>query len=840
MAFLLPLGQVRDVDARRCGAKAATLSRLLARGLPVPPGFVIPSDALDQLIREGGLAEPIGGCLRDLDALSDTELAGRADRIRVQLTRATLPPSLGEEIATALETLAAPCVAVRSSSSLEDRADFSFAGQHDSFLNLQGYDACLEAILEVWASLYSPRALSTLRALGISPQEGCMAVLVQAMVPAAWGGVGFSAHPLSGDSGELVLQAVIGGAEDCVGGRAAGHDLTLSREPLEIVESRTIDAEGSLEECQTLAVARLLLRTEETLGIGPLDIEWAITNEVGDCAEADDAVRLLQARPMTSAVAIPGLRWQSPIPGAHWRRRWRLGEWLREPVTPLFASWAIPHLVASRECSGDGRLGWRPPPSFSMPTPWYCIVNGYFYARQDLPSDVGAGMPFETRLRRMRDLRRFLDRWLREHLPHYLEHFARHRAIQLEALSAAELVAFAETLLAEAGELWSVVAPLGYGFEAMIFAPHYRRLLGAHDPPHYTLLFRGYPNPRIDAQQALWELAAEIRADPPTRAHFESSTPSMLADQPEPLPEWLRRRLAAHHRDFGHLVQNLDFAFPSSEEDPVATLTALAVLVHGDGPSPRDLLERSRAAREAAARGVHDLLRPVGDEGEALTLLMRCFQSNAAAREPALAAFQLGWPLLRRILVELAGRLVGQDILDAPESIFFLEETELRTVIAEPPGKRPSGSLAELARVRRRDWQRQRALHPPETIPRGTDNPQVRRHCGFFDDEEGPRLVGQGVSAGLYRGRVRRVEDATTRIERGDVLVTASADPALTPLMLIAGALVLDVGGGASHASLVARELGLPTVVNTLEATLRLRDGEWVEIDGGEGIVRWL
>lgn len=837
MPLVLPLGQAHDAHAWRCGAKAATLSRLLAQGFPVPPGFVVTADAFELVTRHNGNGDQLAAALRALDRAAAEADAAAAD-LRAMIVTARMPEHLAAEVAAACDGLGDRPLAVRSSSSLEDRADLSFAGQHDSFLDVRGADACLAAVRRVWASLYNARALASLSALGISPGQERMAVLVQAMVPARWAGVGFTVHPLSGDAGEIVLHAVPGPGEGCVSGSLASDEITLTRQPLAVAAVRSVRQGAELlGDARALAVARLLVRTEETLDLGPLDVEWAVT---GDDHGDDDGVRLLQARPMTSGVGEPGIRWESPVPGAHWRRRWRLGEWLREPVTPLFATWAIPRLIASRERCGTGSLGWRHPRSFSMPAPWFCLVHGYFYARQDLPADVGAGMPFADRLRRMRELRAFLRRWSRDDLPAYLERFERHRALDVEALPAARLLELVETLLDEAGELWYVIAPLGYGFERMVFAPHYERLLGASDPPHHSVLFRGYPSPGLDAQQALYELSRRLRADPEAAALLGSASPAELARDPRRLPDWLRRELDGHHREYGHQVRNLDFYFPTLGEDPEETLAALMALVHHDLESPHALLEKSRREREEAQARVLALLRDVGPEGDDLAELMGCFQTNAAVRERAIFSFQLGWPLLRRALSALGRALADWETLEEPEQVFFLERDELAgAVAARERGDEPT-AFAEVARGRRRTWERRRALEPPETIPRETGNPQVRRRCGFVDDAEGPRLVGQGVSAGFYRGRVRIVNDLADPIAKGDVLVTPTASPALTPLMLLAGALVVDLGGGASHSSLVARELGLPTVVNTLEATRRLRDGQIVEVHGGEGVVRLL
>jgi pyruvate,water dikinase len=254
--------------------------------------------------------------------------------------------------------------------------------------------------------------------------------------------------------------------------------------------------------------------------------------------------------------------------------------------------------------------------------------------------------------------------------------------------------------------------------------------------------------------------------------------------------------------------------------------------------APQQRLAQNQRQREQARARVIKLLRGKGREGEDLIELMDCFQVNAAVREQALSAFQLAWPLLRAAILAVGEHLVERAILSKREQVFFLERDEIEGILAGTPQTAPG--LEEVARGRQLTWQRRCRLEPPDALPVDSDNPQVPDFCGYRQEDTDQLLLGQGVSAGVHRGRVRVIHEMTGPLNKGDVLVIAMASPALTPLMLVAGALVVDVGGGASHSSLVARELGLPTVVNTLEATQRLHDGQLVEVDGGKGIVRIL
>jgi len=815
MNLIASLDSMTDAGAWRFGAKAATLAKLARRGFPVPQGFAIANHVLEDLVMGQGLGIRRGALL---ETVSETGL----DRVAAALRELvlTLEPSQMLEAsirAMPLVTSGRP-LAIRSSSSIEDGADHAFAGLHDSFLDVTGPDQCLEAIRQVWASLYAKRVLAMLHRYHISPHGIRMAVLVQEMIEPRWAGVGLSVHPTRPSTETLVLYAVRGRGVGCVDGSRASEEVPVHRSAHTVPGDR--DREIGMESGTARSVADLLIRTETALDRGPLDIEWAV-DEGGEPF-------LLQARPMTAKGGNEGLQWKSPVPGAHWRRRWRLGEWLRDPVTPLFADWAVPRLVAGRERCGGHKLGLSRLDTFAMPAPWYCLVHGYFYARQDLPEDVGANMPLDKRLARMRRLRDEVPPSLDSCLPAYRESITRRCALEIETMPATDVIGLIDELLDEAAELWYAIAPLGYGFETMVFEPRYECLLAGTSHPPSSALFRGFPNESVDAQQALVDLSKRIAGEP--------ATVRALTD-PRALPQWLEEALETYHATYGHRVTCLDFINPILGEQPERTLAALRALIAHEVTPPRERLARVAEHRERATDRARGLLGKCGAEGEALIELMGCLQANARVREQVISAFQWSWPLLRRAVLSLGDRLTRRGVIDEGEDIFFLERDEVVDTIECGA---PVGDLMDPVRGRRLTWTRRRTLVPPETIPIGTENPQITHRCGYVEDENGCYLVGQGVSAGCFRGPVRVVTDTVTEIGKDEVLVTDHADPGLTPLMILAGALVVDIGGGASHSSMVARELGLPTVVNTLEATARLRDGQWVEVCGDEGTVRIL
>jgi pyruvate, water dikinase len=289
---MLAFGDEACLDVARAGGKGASLARMSALGLPVPPGFVVPAECLVAALPDGGAS------LRA--ALPDAERAAA-------IVAAAEPPV---EIAAAYAALGVdPPVAVRSSACAEDSDAASYAGQQETFLHVRGAAAVRDRVRDCWASFFSERALFYRRRKGSLDDLG-MAVVVQKMVRADVAGVLFTCDPVHHRHDRMVVEAVLGLGEAAVSGEvtpdhyALKRDGTLkraqvARQPFAIVpapgggtERRELGEEGGaqkLDEDQLRELARIGEDLEQRLG-GPQDIEWAL--EGGE-------LFVLQSRPVT-------------------------------------------------------------------------------------------------------------------------------------------------------------------------------------------------------------------------------------------------------------------------------------------------------------------------------------------------------------------------------------------------------------------------------------------------------------------------------------------------------------------------------------------------------------
>jgi pyruvate, water dikinase len=324
MIYVRPLAAVGSADRPLAGGKAAGLGELVRAGLEVPDGFVVTAEAfglamsaLDPSFELRGAVErvPAG----DVEAIAGvTGVAGVAAEVRARVAAAELPGELAASITAAYLAMGAgdPPVAVRSSATMEDSAEASFAGLQDSFLGVCGADGVLDAVRRCWASLYNGESVAFRRRIGMPERGAAMGVVVQRMVSPRSAGVMFTCSPVTGDRSVVAIEATWGLGSALVSGDVSPDGFTVSKVTGEITGRRVgaklrlhsfiqngrgisdqatpaeLRGRPCLTDDQVRALAVLARRVEDHYG-SPQDIEWALLDE-----DADHIV-LLQSRPET-------------------------------------------------------------------------------------------------------------------------------------------------------------------------------------------------------------------------------------------------------------------------------------------------------------------------------------------------------------------------------------------------------------------------------------------------------------------------------------------------------------------------------------------------------------
>ncbi len=802
MAASGPWIPLEAADSRGLGGKAAGLQRLVRAGLPVPPAWVLPTAVFEAFLREAGLW--------------DAALAGDDARLHAEIPTVSPRFSL---------PCPAPSVAVRSSAQDEDGQRRSAAGQYATVLGV-GPEGITDAVRACWASLYAPRAAAY---RGGAAAPASMTVLAMQMVDARAAGVLFTIDPVSGSWSDLIIEAVWGLGDSLVGGRMVPDRYVVRRarvparyaasrvagwigvrSPLEVSAERVAEqrvalrvARGGTEEHATeaplarklvrgevLALARLGLRAESRLG-GPQDLEWA--------QDRAGTFWVLQARPVTTRAAVP--RGASTL----WSRRF-LGERWPEGATPLGWSVVGPLLerfvaypaTTARYLGGDPpfrlvrghpyvnvtvfrhlafKVPGAPPPRFLLDLfpPAEVALWG---ARAAVPPDVRVYASILRETLHERRWRRF--RWNPLTNPAAWRTFVAEldaRLARLDAAAPEVAVDIANPILFDY---------LKIHITSLLFANVAFEVLSPRVGPRVAEVVLRPPSgsATVAVNGALWDAGRD-----PTR-----------------LDALLARH--GHRSAAGWELWSVRWA-----EDPDAVRALAAVVAAGVDPRLA-----AREEEEVASRRIAEL-------DPSLAASVRLARSYLGLREEQRWHLdRVMWSLKKRLRL-LGERGAREGWLAGPEDVRWLTAGELAA--------HRDGTLT--AQEVRAQVERRRAEPPDPEPPTWIEGDAALA----VPTDAANRFQGLGISPGIFRGRARVVRGPADadRLRAGEILVARATDPGWTPMYSRAGAVVLELGSQLSHGAIVAREYGVPGVVNIDGATRLFPDGTELTVDGRAGAV---
>jgi pyruvate,water dikinase len=723
-----------------------------------------------------------------------------------------------------------PALAVRSSALNEDSAQASFAGAFETVLDVRGEAPLARAIQAVYASQSAHRVRAYSSAMSVSApaaEQIGMAVLIQRMVPAEFAGVLFTADPVSGDRARMLGNFVRGLGERLVSGEADAESFTLAQPN---------GAYAGPAELRPMArrLFQLGQRLEVDLGT-PQDIEWAI---------AGGRLALLQARPITTLRAHDPATgdWNSSWSGRYLWTNTNYGEAIPDVMTP--ATWSAVQLFMR---------ALLPPQPTANPHPFIGNIGGRFYFNVSLVAAVFRALGF-NQARLQHEMEELYGR-----VPPGLE---------VPHLPLARLALLARLL------------PFGVRAKRRVTADRPRLPAYLAQAPAQAAALRA----QIDAARtpqalgALWTntlLPAFMRS-----AQFLQAGTSFYENTFRPLRHALLKQVGLEET-------NALLSGVSQDGQPLASLGPIVGLWR----VTQGQLSREAFAAEQGHRGPHEFElawpRPAEDPAwldrqlddfqrnpvplGIPALLARQQAVHAAAWQRYAARFPRQAASTRRQLDTAAAAARAREgtrseltrmfgvlrafglragaLTGLGADIFFLSLDEIAGVL--------NGDLSPLPALpaRRETHARYSALPAYPAVIRGRFDPftwaaDPQRRSDLYDDQpaarhttaRGDTLTGYAGAAGLVEGTVRVLQsvDEGPWLQRGEILVAATTNIGWTPLFPRALAVVTDVGAPLSHAAIVARELGIPAVVGTGQATMRLRTGDRVRVNGGLGTVEIL
>lgn len=888
--FILPLNSP-EATLRDAGGKGVNLARMARAGIPAPPGFIITTTAYRTFVSVNELEKRIeefnlSGYTNDLAALENA-----SQSIRNLFQAAPMPPDMAEDIIERYRHLNLQAVAVRSSATAEDLPGFSFAGLQDTYLNVQGEEALLDAVKRCWSSLWNARAIAYRWHHGIDQTALSQAVVVQHMVRAERAGVLFTVNPQTGDPDEVVINAVWGLGESVVSGRVTPDNIIVEKasgkvKRMDIAdkESMTVPVDCGIQEMpvdpkrrrqavlcrgQAAGLTRLGEMVEMLFGV-PQDVEWAIDGR---------DVHILQARPVTIGaiptnatpveLSPPGNddwptlgKWSSQ-PFDRWTRA-NVGELWREPVSPIVAS-TVPMII-----SGAVSHSFRGINAGMLDKiQWARRFYGRIYYNEGalrhliskelgLPAAImdrtrgnrsAGSSPGESRLHPFKILRHLpvlrrlaarqwstgraldmlipqIDRWLDEFLQR--NDFDSQTDCELwdEALLWFERLTHALKLQNDMS---------GYSQTAMAMLDNLMfRWFGRHDLA--LDLVTGLPG--IQAAEmgaALWQMAQKISDLGLTKIILDNDPQTALSELRQaggaaPVMEMLNTFLKNH----GFRCPNeAEWLHPRWLDEPAQVMELIAGYLR-----PGHLLEfkdEGTERREKATAWVNEHTGPW--RRRVFSFVLRRTQHAVRLRDNGKShAIKASYPA-RKLVAQFGKRWTDRGWLSRPEDIFFLTVPDIQKIIdAGDPGKGKTGlDLRELVAERRRVLAFWYTIEAPDEL--GPDGkPTV---VPAAKEGSTPILKGIPAGSGRVQGVARIIHDPlmALKMKPGEILVTRVTDAGWSAVFPLIAGLVTEIGGQLSHAAILAREYGLPVIVNVQNATRQLYDGQVITIDCADGCI---
>ncbi|HET6869085.1 MAG TPA: rifamycin-inactivating phosphotransferase [Solirubrobacteraceae bacterium] len=847
MAYVLDFQEIDHTHVAMVGGKGALLGELSGiDGIPVPAGFCVTTDAFRRILTE---APAIGDRLDRLAHLkADDREALRAlsAQIRRAIQGVSIPEDVGSPITRALARRGEHAAyAVRSSATAEDLPTASFAGQHDSYLNVVGPGAVLEHVSRCWASLFTERAVTYRLRNGFDHRKVEMAVVVQQMVDPQAAGILFTADPVTSSRKVASVEASVGLGEALVSGRVNAD--TFKVRDSEVVVRTVATEQPALTDGDVVRLVELGRRIEAHFG-HPQDIEWCL-------AEAD--FWIVQSRPITTLFPIP----EAADRENHVYVSVGHGQMMTEAMRPLGVSvWQLTAMAPMHEAGG--RLFVDVTGRLASPT-----------TRTGLLEVMGRGDPLiRDALQTILDRGDFIPSLADQNQPAPVKPPVGGAPAQIDTDPAivAELIERNQVSIAALKrDIQTKSGPALFEFLLEAFEEH-KRVLG--DPLSHRAIMAGmeatwWLNEQLEAWLGEKNAADALTLSAPGNVTSEMGLALLdVADVIRPHPEVVgflehledgrcqdeafldelaklaggpeaQEAIRGYLEKYGmRCVGEIDITRPRWSEQPT-TLVSL-ILDNVRNFTPGEAKRRLEQGRQTARSKEQELLERLGasadgarkaEEAKRMIDRVRTFSGYREYPKYGIVSRYL---VYKQALLEEAERLVLADVLSEREDIFYLTFHELhqaaRTRRVDPG----------LIRRRKDAFRSHKGLTPPRVL---TSDGEVIAGAYRRDDVIPGALIGVPVSAGTIEGRARVIRDiAHADIEAGDILVTTYTDPSWTPLFLGINGLVTEVGGLMTHGAVIAREYGLPAVVGVEHATNLIRDGQPIRVNGTDGYVEIL
>jgi len=862
----------QDIDKTKLmvvGGKGANLGELSKiEGIRVPDGFCISTEAFKRIIGETSSMNELLDQLSLLKVEDRDKIGELSGEIRRVIEGIAIPQDIHEEIARLLSRLDEKnAYAVRSSATAEDLPTASFAGQQDTYLNIIGKEAILKHISKCWASLFTERAVIYRLQNGFDHRKVYLSVVVQKMVFPQAAGIVFTADPVTSHRKLLSIDASFGLGEALVSGLVNADiykvrngkviDKKISTKKLAMyalkdggTKEQEIEPERqnrqALTDEQILQLERIGRKIEEHFGC-PQDIEWCLV---------DDTFSIVQSRPITTLYPIPDANDQENhvyVSVGHQQmmtdamKPLGISFWQLTAARPMFTAGGRLFVDVTQDLASPARraivvdvLGKDPLIKDALMT---ILGRGDFI--KSLPDDKQEQIPGKSNQgSSLADYKT-----LNEYDPAIVSDLIKRSETSIEELkqniqtkSGSDLIDF---ILEDIQQLKkSLSGPQGFGviMTAMNASSwineKMKEWLGERNVA--DTLSQSVPN-NITSEMglALLDVADVIRPYPEVIEYLQHAKDDNFLDELVQFDggQESRDAIQAYLNKYGmRCAGEIDITRTRWSEKPTTLIPMILRNIKNFEPHASNRkFEQGRQEALKKEQELLDRLRQLPDgeqkakETKRMISLIRNF---IGYREYPKYGMVHRYFVYKQALLKEAEQLVQANVLHEKEDIYALTFQELREVV------RTKKLDDQIISKRKDEYTFYEKLTPPRVI---TSDGEII--AGEYKREHLPAeaLVGLPVSSGVIEGRARvilHMEDAD--LEEGDIVVTSFTDPSWTPLFVSIKGLVTEVGGLMTHGAVIAREYGLPAVVNVENATKLINDGQRIRVNGTEGYVEIL
>jgi pyruvate,water dikinase len=783
-------------------------------------------------------------------------------------------------------------VAVRSSATAEDLPDLSFAGQQDTYLNIIGEEALLKAVINCWSSLWTARAIGYRARNNIAHDQAALAVVVQAMVQSQASGVMFTANPLTGLRTEIVIDATLGLGEALVSGQVDpdNYVVDISRKSITIktLGAKAIAIRGhasggtitqeqdaaqqqALPDAQIIELAQIGKRIADEYGT-PQDIEWAWAN---------GKLYVLQSRAITSLFPVP-----SGMSADNLRVMFSFGavQGIIDPITPLgrdmfrvavsglatlfgfktnYLEQDVAYVAGERLWLDVTDVARHPIGHNAMSGLFNYIESGGREAFVELLNDPRLqpdkhGIKPSTMFRVARFVLPALANILRnwsdpEHRPQEILNTSARHIAQFQKRSES-IVGTREEKLQQRIQLFSelermgpvYLLPIAFGLASGMAAFNILVQLSTRATGNAQLalaITRGVPhNVTTEMDLQLWQTAKTIRADRTATEYLLKNPAQDLAQDylVSKLPSVAQEAVAQFLERYGMRgLAEIDFGRARWNENPTPVFQSLAsyLKIDNEAMAPDVVIGKSKHNAEQAAKELENAVRKThrgSMKARIVRFGVRRTRAFIGLREAPKFHIIRQIGIVHDALLESGKEFVDAGLLNQTDDFFFMTFEELQT----------------FARGEARDWNKivadHRAAYAREKLRRQiprfllSDGRAIYEGMSDAPNANG-NLRGSPVSPGIAEGIAHVVFDPhNAQLAPGEILVCPGTDPAWTPLFLSAGGLVMEVGGLMTHGAVVAREYGIPAIVGVHQATMRIKTGQKIRVNGTTGTIELL